>query len=388
MIRILACLVILSTGLFGYANKNELKPFHIKWIVPIAKKIPCLESIIKAPNTVQGCIPWDLKERVGVAYDALAGLVYTGGSDGKLHVFYAENGKLKTSISLDGKLIARPIIDKEQMYLGTSQGFLLSVNLKDLSFAWKTRLDSEIQESFTLNNNTLYVVTGLLTIYAIDSKNGAIKWVKKRGSPSGLFLRKLSSPLLYNGILAIGSPFGYLEFYDAGFGNIINRIMVSNATEPFLDVAATPVLSGANVIAASFNKGIVALNSKSAAQEWLVQELEISQLLAYEDTVFAAGAKKIIALDGKSGKILWRFLFDTGSPTMLLVKDGMLIFGSDKDSLFVLDRQSGKPLEYIGSNLGFSSDIVIYKENLFTVSSVGYLYRLSTDFKGRVHKEH
>ena len=103
----------------------------------------------------------------------------------------------------------------------------------------------------------------------------------------------------------------------------------------------------------------------------------MTRLIVEGNTVYAGGAAKVIAVDARSGKLLWSFLFDNGSPTRLVILGDRLVFGSDRGGLFVLDRYFGKALQVLGSESGFGGDLIATSEFLYALSRSGtfYLYQ-------------
>ena len=66
------------------------------------------------------------------------------------------------------------------------------------------------------------------------------------------------------------------------------------------------------------------------------------------------------------------------------MQGGRVHVASDRSSLFVLDLFSGRPLQYVGSGLGFAADLELHQDMLFAMTSAGDLLAMSNAFRGLV----
>ncbi len=356
-------------------------PLGLKWFKPVLSSGPCLDSLVSQPRVGEGCLSYVQHEKAGVMADPSGELLYVGGSDKLLHVFSRKGTEL-SSHPLPANLMTTPIFEEGQLFFGTDKGQVLSVNTTSFASTWSTQLDAEVENVLVLDGTTLYVVTGLCTLYALDKGTGEVKWVKKRPPPSRMFLRLLSTPLLFhteqNGVatslLAAGHPTGKIGIYDANSGAVVREVMLGDPKAQFPDVVTDPVWTGNSVIAASFASGIVAIDPLTGTKRWRLEKKDITRLAYANDLVIAAGAKIVLGIDPQKGTVVWEYSFDKGAPTRLLVANNRVYFGSDKSGLFVLDQKSGKELGVYGSGLGFAGDLLRNQAQLFAVSAPGYLY--------------
>lgn len=377
---------------FGATNPT----IHLATMLPVVLRGPCITSLIADESGNPGCASWTRAESAGPIADPLHQLIYVGGTDGVLHVLPfgpIPRHFLKRNIPLPGNVVTQPILGEETIYIATDNGYVMGLDRQTLHEKWRLSVDAEVDERLVLDGEVIYVVTGASTIYAVDAKNGEVKWYKKRPLPSGIVLRVQSRPLLYHdplkmqrSVLICGHPSGRLDFYDAETGSLVREVMLGNTREPFPDIASDLLVIDNVIIAASFNRGIFAISPVSGVQIWHVPKKGVSRLQAGGGRLYAAGAKFAIALDPSKESVLWEFTFEKGAPSRLIYDRGNVYFGSDRNGLYVLNASNGKLLQLEGSVLGIAGDMDLQGSWLLVVSKAGYLLMYNREFGGVVQK--
>jgi outer membrane protein assembly factor BamB len=253
-------------------------------------------------------------------------------------------------------------------------------------------VDADVTTPVTLFDDLVIVITGLDTVYAFDAQTGASRWVHKHPMPSGITLRGQARPLAlhvktgdrWERRVYVGHATGKLTALEADTGRVLDEMTIGSG-ETFLDVDADPVQVGADLVVASHASGVLRVDPATSATRWKVEETGITRLASGGPAlVVAAGAGKVLGINRHSGAVRWRFTFEKGAPTRLLVQGGRVHVASDRGALYVLDLFSGRPLQYFGSSLGFAGDPEVIGDMIFAVSTAGRLYALSNAFEGRL----
>lgn len=368
-------------------------PYYLNpvWFTPVVTNGACLNSILSDPKEKNRCVSWNRREIAGPLFDESRGLIYVGGSDGMLHIVSAKDGRSKKNIRLPGNLKAKPILSNNHLFFGTDNGIVLKMNVESFQIVWQIEVDAEVEHSLVLNDQTVFFISGLSTVYAVDAQTGEIKWNRKRPLPSKIFIANQSKPLLVNLedknkmlVLVCGHPSGQVDLYEAKTGKTLFNIMIGDPTKEFPDIVATPVYDNGSIIVASFNKGIASLEPGTGEVQWRFPENKKTRLLAANGMIYAAGSHSVIGINYQKGKIIWRFTFQNGAPTNMVLKNNFLYFASDRNALYVLEASTGRPVRYFGSGLGFAGDFDFSSNMLFLVSTTGNLYAMSPGFEGFV----
>lgn len=340
---------------------------------PVIVKNYCLSSFFSEPET--GCISWNRYETAGPLLNQ--DQIYIGGSDGRLHVVSLKTGLTQKRITLPGKLKSQPTLFGKMLLLGTDQGYLISLNTETWKQNWQQKLDAELPNPVLVSNEQIFVLSGLATLYSLDVHTGDILWEQKRPMSVGLGLKTQSNPLILGDKLVVGNPSGKLDFMRLSDGFLLFDVLIGDAKKSFPNIATDPVLVGQNKIAvAGFNQGLAILDSVTGVIVWTLALPNITRLVTADNLLIAAGPKELTAVDISTQKIAWRFKYTKGAPNRLITKNGLLYFGSDQDALYVLELKTGKPLQVLGSGLGFAGDFDFSSDHtLYALSTAGYLYQ-------------
>ena len=134
-------------------------------------------------------------------------------------------------MSLQGDLTYdTPIVGRDNLYLGTNTGLLLSLDIETGAEKWRYSLDSPITKRAVIINENVIVVTGK-RVAAFSKSSGISAWnfaLPKNGSTppvvSGTFCLVGTSA---SQIFAINATSGQLEWGVRGDGSIIDIIVTA-----------------------------------------------------------------------------------------------------------------------------------------------------------------
>ncbi len=159
--------------------------------------------------------------------------------DGKL-IFsdYLEPNKKMPKIFRNNDIIANPIISGDQMYIMSHSGTLASYDLNNLNQLWTIQIGGV--NTPIISGNSLFLIDNNNILYAINSKNGKIKWMKQLALniEEGFYFKDIKKinfkgPFLINNKLTIFSSNGYLNLFDPFNGKFLESIDFDYlATEP------------------------------------------------------------------------------------------------------------------------------------------------------------
>ncbi len=168
-----------------------------------------------------------------------------GFSDGKLDAIDLESGRMiwQRSIAYASgasdveRLVdidADPIVRGDTVYIATYQGYIGAVSLSSGEFLW--RKPGSVYKNMAIDKETLYVTDSDDVVWAIDRKNGLIKWKQ-----STLKARGLTEPVLWGKRLIVGDRTGLVHVLSRKSGALISRIQLSGP----IDIA--PAVSGSSL---------------------------------------------------------------------------------------------------------------------------------------------
>lgn|GEM_PF-6081556 len=375
----------ISTLLLSLVFCTSAFSFDTMWMSRVVKKHTCIDALGAVVASQETCKSWSMREAAEPFVDKASDRIFVGGTDGFLHVVEPNKGRTIKRKTLTGNLVSGIVAHDTNLIFGTDRGLAMALDVNSLEQKWATELDSGILQTPVLIGDNLLFVTQLGTIYAISVKTGEKVWTKKRELPNRIFFRHLSlpvfSPTTINGNLrdayVVGHPNGKLEFVDVKDGETLDAVQMGSLKEPWADVVTTPVVAEGLLFAASYNSGIVAFDSSSRSRKWELKEKGISQMVLSKGILVVAGTKFVMATDAITGKVVWKFTYDKGSPGSILIRDNEVYVTSDTDGLYILDFMTGRPKQVLGSGSGFAGGVKNFDEHLLAMSSAGALFFFS-----------
>jgi outer membrane protein assembly factor BamB len=376
------------------ATPDARQVFGAVWSTPVVQSGPCLLSIVLPPSEKERCAGWTRRETAGPAFHARLGVVVVGGSDHVLRALDAHDGHALWEHATPGAVVARPTIVDDAAFVATDDGRVLKVDVSSGRVRFETPVDAEVTEPVVVDGGVAYVVTGAESTFALNATTGEALWVNKHALPRGITLRGRALPLVADVVvgdavshrLYVGHADGRLGILDRETGANLDELDLSRG-DTFGDLDADPVLhrvdGATRVVVASQTRGVTAIDPRTNAEAWHNPEPGIVRLAnGGTPMIVAAGAGKVLGLDARTGKARWRFTFDKGAPTRIVVQGGRVHVGSDRGALYVLDLFSGRPLQYAGSGLGVAADVDVDGDMLFYTSTSGAVTALSSAWRG------
>ena len=195
-----------------------------------------------------------LRTEAGV--QAIGRDVLAGFPNGKLVALDVEDGKLTWEVSVTqprgtteleriSDIAGLPVIDGGTVCASAYQSKVSCIDIQSRNVLWSR----DISSSRALVNDArlLYVVDDTGAVHGLDKVSGASVWKQDK-----LLYRKLTSPILYEGMLVVGDGQGFLHVLSPEDGAIIGRLATDGSAIRWI----VPATGG---LALQTEKGSVAL---------------------------------------------------------------------------------------------------------------------------------
>ena len=251
-------------------------------------------------------------------------IVVAGSSDDFIYALSAKTGKLIWKIQTGKAVLGHPVIDNNVVYIGSSDGHFRSINLKDGKLLWDfSDVKGFVVTKPLIYSNKIYFGCWNNDFYCLDITNGNMVWKWNNGSSNRMFSPAACFPVATNNRIFIVAPDRYMTALDATTGNVIWR-----KQNPNLRVRESMGLStDSTVVFVKTMEGNVYGISTTANEMQPIWESDVS--LGYEicptaiveknNIVFVPTQSGVaVALDRKSGKVLWKHKISNGLVTNLL----------------------------------------------------------------------
>lgn len=256
-------------------------------------------------------------------------LVFVGSGDHALHAIARSTGQRKWRFDTKGAVHSSPAVAGGLVYFSSLDGFVYAVGAETGKDVWK----------FETGGETRFVAKGI---------HGAAPRNERMPDPWDFFL---SSPVVADGSVFIGSGDGHIYALDARTGNLKWKFKTGNV------VHTSPAVADGVVYTGSWDTYLYALNAATGSVIWKFKTgedpqysnqtgIQGSAAVAAGKVFFGCRDANFYALDARTGSELWRFnnkgSWVVGSPA---TTDRAVYFGtSDSTKFHALDSNSGRTL--------------------------------------------
>ena len=154
--------------------------------------------------------------------------VVAGYPNGKLIALDIEDGSLTWEVTVanprgatDLERIADvaglPVVDGNTVCAAAFQGKIACFDVASRNQVWSRDLSTAL--GLGLDNRYVYAVDDSGAVHALDKTSGASVWKQDK-----LMYRKVTAPLIVNGLVAVGDGEGYLHLLSPDDGSIVGRL--------------------------------------------------------------------------------------------------------------------------------------------------------------------
>lgn len=323
-------------------------------------------------------------------------------------------------VKVGGRVLSSPLVHGTRVLVGTSEGKVLALHREDGRILWSFKAKAAVNSSPACGHGRVFVSSLDGRIYALDETNGSAVWSfqtegERRFTAPGIhgaiprtelmpdpYDVFLSSPVLWEDLLILGSGDGHIYALDALSGTLKWKFRTGNV------VHASPAVAEGVVYIGSWDRNLYALEARTGAKRWVFatgedpelhnQEGIASSAAVLDGTVFfGCRDGHFYAVDAAMGSLRWRHDNHKGwviaSPA---VQGNLVCFPTSDGTRFkVLDKASGA-LRFERDNkvVSFSSPALVNGVAFFG-SSDGILHAvdvrtglLKAQFQTEGHKLH
>jgi len=293
-----------------------------------------------------------------------------------------QTGKLVWRHKTGDRIIATPQLDDQNIYYGSTDGYVYCNDQKSGKLQWKVNLGNPIRSSAAIGDGKIFSGCEDGNIYALNAKTGAIEWAfKTKGEKVyDLWDYYRSSPCYHQGKIFVGSGDGNIYCINAADGKERWHFSTGGV------VHADPVFDKDMLYIGSFDGYFYALDADNGRLLWKFKtigdryfpkgEIQKAALVTHDALYFGSRDFNLYALDKKTGTGLWN-MKESGSWIIAtpLEKDGKLFFGtSDSHVFYSLGSFSGETQWKTSIPLRSYDTPAAYDTLVFAGCYNGYVY--------------
>lgn len=196
------------------------------------------------------------------------------------------------------------------IFATTGFGELFAIEATSGAVKWRQKLDAPLTSAPTVDGGLVYVVSRDSQAWALDTKEGRIKW-QLPGTPSNAVINGGAGPAITPRLVVL--PFGSGELAGALkksgirlWGSSVAGKRKGVAYANISDVTGDPVVSDGVIYAGNQSGRVIAMKSSSGERIWTAREGTYSPVLPSGDSVFlVSDQNELLRLDRATGERIW-----------------------------------------------------------------------------------
>jgi outer membrane protein assembly factor BamB len=277
---------------------------------------------------------------------ALAGdSVYAAAADGTLARVESATGRVRWQTQVGRRLVTGAGTDGEIVVVAGRDGSLIAYGSAGRQL-WSVPLGAEAASIPAVGQGRVIVRTTDNRITALDAGTGQRRWSVSRQAPA-LVLRQSQSVTIAPGAVYVGLPGGRLIAIGLDSGALLWEAAVSsprgsNEIERIADVLGSPLVSGREVCAASYQGRVGCFEASSGRASWAREVTAVGGLEVDVRLVAVSDERGHVHAFSRSGASVWRqTALARREPSAPVSVGSHLLVGDLQGQLYLLSRDDG-----------------------------------------------
>lgn len=294
-----------------------------------------------------------------------------------LIAIYPKINQTRWSLPIENGVISEIAVDDGNAYFGGGDGFLYSVRIDSGQVNWRYELRNPSVSRPTIAAGKVLVTTTDDVVYALEASSGKWLWQYRRRSNASASILGAAAPFVEGNEAIVGLSDGFLVALSMNEGQLKWERKLHQGTK-FTDVDATPVRNGELLYVPSYDGALYAL-TRSGEIKWRA-DVGGSRSVSFDGELLYVPSSdgRIYAIQRATGKTVWQFELDRGTPTQIIVSGDLLVFGSSQQYLYAIDKKTGQGrYRYnVGYGSGFAGSPTYdaATRRVYLLSGAGNLY--------------
>jgi outer membrane protein assembly factor BamB len=282
------------------------------------------------------------------------------------------------------------------LYVGSMEGRLAAINIKDQSRQWAEPLKVPAQSGLfgcsssslgcgggttrvpiygtpVVSDNLVYIAGYNGKIYAYNTTNLASRWIFPR---DGYLASFVGGMVIDQGKLFIGCSDGYIYCLDAATGDLLSEYKTGDK------IWGTPTVADNTLYIGSFDKTLYALNTDGLSLKWSFQAEGsiIAKPLVANGTVYIGSFdRNLYAINAANGALKWKFMANNWFWTQPIIVNDTLYAGCLDGFIYILKADTGAEVaQPFTINSPLAAQPVTIDSYVIFASQNGIIYKIDT----------
>lgn len=320
---------------------------------------------------------WMIETRIGIYSSPVVwkNRVCVGDDRGNMTCYNLKNGKKKWRFSSQNRIAGTPAVADGIVVFGSADKNIYGLDAKKGKLLWKISADEAVLGAVTIENGFAYVGASDNSFRAIDIYTGKIRWTFNE--LNGYIETK---PLIVGDMVIFGAWDTNLYALNKKTGMLLWKWTNGIKSTHYSPAAVWPVTSNGKVFVVDPERAMTAIDLETGKTVWRTKQSMVRESIGISEDGNRIYAKtmqdSVVCYSSQNNEPKKIWSVDAGfgyehNPSMLVEKSG-IVFGSTKNGLiFALDGLTGKILwkHKIGNSLINTVLPIDHKRLLFTAAS-------------------
>ncbi len=298
--------------------------------------------------------------------------IFIGSSDNYLYSLDLESGKELWKYNTNAPIESPPLIFKNNVYVGNENGDFIAFDIETKKVLWEFQADDKIVGSAnfaTLSKNNDVVLFGSYDnyMYCVNAKTGLLKWKYETSSYIN------GTPGISNNQVAFGGCDGHLHIIDIGTG----KETLDMETESYIVGSVAFVADYAYF--GHYDKNFNCVDVKQKKILWTYKDKAhsqpfISSPAIYKDFILIGGRSDYLYCLNNTGELIWKFKTQDDIDSSPLICNDKVVVASLDGKIYLLDLISGQMIDSYNMGASITSSPAIANEIIVIACENGIVY--------------
>jgi eukaryotic-like serine/threonine-protein kinase len=339
---------------------------------PLRKINPAVSAELEA--VINSALQYNPEDRFHNAESMKEALVAAGRKTGLLNRPRGGTASIQSSTGIkplwsfqcEDEVRSTPMIYDNDVYIGSYDNNLYSLNAADGKLNWKYATDGGVVTRPAAYEGDIFIGSEDKRLHVISARTGKVNWTYYTDG------RVHSSPRVAEGHVFFGSDDQHIHAVNVLTGRAAWRF------ETAAPVRSTPFVTRDSVLTGCENGDFYCVDFRGELKWHFKAKLAITSSPCEVDGVvyFSSLDSSFYALDTRAGWVIWRFRMGKGSISSPSTADGLVFIGSADGNIYAIDTHTSKETWHFKTEHQVNSSPVVYKDSLYCGSADGNLYCL------------
>ncbi len=270
------------------------------------------------------------------------GIAVVGSGDGKVHAVNLKDGSARWTFDLGAEIEGSPAIHNGQVVIGSTEGKVVCLSLTDGALRWETKAGDKISGAVTIysTNETTRVLVGSYdnNVYCFELVDGKKVWAYEtqsyvNGTPAITTLNQ-------EAVAVVGGCDAKLHVIKLADGKAIREIEVSAY------VASSLACNNGQAITGHYGNEVISAELATGATLWTYKEKNFpffsSPAVSAAEVVIGGRDRRLHCIDRTTGKVRWVFAARGNVDGSPIIGGNHTLVGSDDGRIYLIDLATGK----------------------------------------------